>query len=116
MSYYEASRIYQNRYLEREQHPNHSAIRYIEQRVRQGHLSRRTHHEYNKDDVRVFIFLAAIHLNSHTSSRVMVRELAFRKNDLKNFEKSGVSSFSRIIYHYYSKMLIFIHDRKCGYN
>lgn len=90
MNYHEASRVYQNRYPDRERHPNHSAIYYIEQRVRQGRLSRqKAHHVYNEDDVRVLVVLAAIHLNPHISTRVMAREIGIPRTTIQRILKQG---------------------------
>ncbi|CAL1678200.1 unnamed protein product [Lasius platythorax] len=82
-NYREASRVYRNRYPERK-HPNHSEIRYLEQRARQGHLRRYQEHRVynNEDDVRVLVILATIHLNPHTSSRVMAREIGISKTTI----------------------------------
>jgi len=83
LNYHEASRVYRNRYPEREQHPNHTTIRDLELRARQGRLGRqRAHHEYVEDDVRVHVILAFIHLNLHTSSRIIAREIGIPRTTI----------------------------------
>lgn len=82
-NYHAASRVYRDRYPERQQHPNHSVIRKLERKARQGHFGRqRAHHEYDENDPRVLVILAAIHLDRHTSSRIMARELGIPRTTI----------------------------------
>lgn len=52
---HEASRVYRDRYPERERHPSPAVIRSLKQRARQGHLKRkRKYHVYDENDDHVW--------------------------------------------------------------
>lgn len=72
-NYNEATRLYQDRYLDR-RIPNPATIRRLELKARQGILGRdRRHHQYDEHDFRVLTILGLIHLDPHISSRSLAR-------------------------------------------
>jgi len=74
------------RYAERfpgRRHPNHTTIRKLTQRARNGRLARqRRRHEYDENDARASTVLAAAHLDSQISSRQMKEKLVYHEERL----------------------------------
>ncbi|XP_036145999.1 uncharacterized protein LOC118646659 [Monomorium pharaonis] len=88
LNYHEASRVYRDRYPERERHPNPALIRNLERRAREGDLKRkRKDHVYDENDNRVVTLLAAIHLNPHVSQRILARELGIPRSTIRRIMK-----------------------------
>lgn len=76
-NYRQASILYANRFPER-QHPNHTVIRKVELRGREGQFARKrrstTQQDY-ENNPRLIAVLAMVHLDPHVSVREIERDL-----------------------------------------
>lgn len=98
-NYRAAARLYAERFPLR-RFPNHTTIRRLTERARGGHLSRqRRHREYDENDPHVVTVLAAIHLDPHTSSRIIEREIGIPRT-------TALRILKKLKYHAYHIILV----------
>lgn len=80
MNYRAASRLYAERYPERDRHPSDLTIRRLVQRARNGDLVRQRQHRDYEDDPRSVAILAIIHLDPQISTRQIEREMGIPRS------------------------------------
>lgn len=97
--YRAASRLYARRFPNR-RHPEHTTLRRLTRRARNGNLvRRRRRRRIDIMDARTITVLAAVHLNPHISSRQIEREIGIPRT-------TALSILNRLQYHAYHITLV----------
>lgn len=85
----EASRRYALSYPDR-QHPTDKTIKRLKERAQNGRLKRqRAHYNYNENDPRTLVILAYVHLDPHTSDRIIEREIGIPRETVRRILKKN---------------------------